>query len=186
MCEEWAKEFYLKGLRAQQHAEERRRNLFAEQQEKGQIITLNFDQDTENIIEKMNEVYETIKKTKYSWMDKDAIACFEFYSELAPPNQPKNPHIHIATKRMLDKKGKLIKATTIAQVLRRKFSDTNKEKYGVYGVNGEERTWNIARNYVDGSCISKSEGGEKWEYTKQDIPYRTLHNINHPLKLTQN
>jgi hypothetical protein len=72
-------------------------------------------------------------------------------------------------------------------MLRRKFSADSKTPIkAIYGVNGEERTWKIARDYVDGSCASKSDGadgipeGEKWKFTKQDIQYRALNKIEHP------
>jgi hypothetical protein len=88
---------------------------------------------------------------------------------------------------MCSKTGKPIKATSIAQILRRKFANLE----CVYGVNGQERTWKIAREYVDGSSASKSgydaaEGsgeGEKWKYTKQDITFRADNNLEHPVKM---
>lgn len=180
-AEEWAKQFYLKGLRAKQIAEDRKRNLFAEQQEAGQIITINFDHERhteQQIRDIMMDCIANIRMTGYKWMDKDAIACLEFYSHTSP-HAPKNPHIHLATKRMLDKVGRPIKATSIAQILRRKFSNLE----AVYGVNGQERTWEIARNYVDGSCVSKSPGGDKWGYTEQDITYRLMHDLPHPIQM---
>lgn len=181
-AEEWAKAFYIKGLQAKQIAEDRRRNLFMEQQEAGQIITINFDKDrTNDLISVMEQCITAIREANYKWMDKDAIACMEFFSEKSP-HTPNNPHIHIATKRMLSKVGKPIKATSIAQILRRKFNNLE----CVYGVNGQERTWEIARNYVDGSCSSKSDGnpaGDKWQYTKQDIAFRELKSICHPYKM---
>ena len=136
----------------------------------------------------MDYAINEIKKAEYSWLDKEAVYCYEFYSGLSP-NSPDNPHIHLATKRMLDKKGKLIKATNIAQQLRRKFAEDSKTPIkAIYCVNGEERTWKIAKSYVDGTCASKSEGdimmnipdGDKWIYTKQDITYRAVNNIEHP------
>jgi hypothetical protein len=186
---EWAKAFYVKGLQATQIAEERKRNLFMSKQELGQIITLSFDKDAPDRIELMDYAINEIKKVDYAWLDKEAIYCYEFYSKECPPNQPSNPHIHIATKRMLDKKGKLIKATNIAQQLRRKFAEDSKTPIkAIYRVNGEERTWKIAKSYVDGTCASKSDAtpenhfteGEKWKYTKQDITYRALNKIEHP------
>jgi hypothetical protein len=184
---EWAKAFYVKGLQAKQFAEERKRNLFMSKQELGQIITLNFDKEAPDRIALMDYAINEIKKAEYNWLDKDALYCYEFYSKESQTS-PDNPHIHIATKRMLDKKGKLIKATNIAQQLRRKFSADSKTPIkAIYGVNGEERTWKIARDYVDGSCASKSDGadgipeGEKWKYTKQDIQYRACNKIEHPM-----
>ena len=187
--EKWAEAFYIKGLQATQYAEDRRRALFSSKQEAGQIITLNFDKATPNIIEVMDKALAEIKKAKYNWLDIDAIYCYEFYSELSP-HSPENPHCHIATKRMMDKNGKPIKATNIAQQLRRKFSiDSKTPIKAIYGVNGEERTWKVARDYVDGSSASKSgydaaEGsgeGDKWQYTKQDIEYRALNGVEHPM-----
>jgi hypothetical protein len=181
-----AKAFYIKGLRATQIAQERKRNLFSTAQEAGQIITINFDKETPNIIDLMDYCINEIKKAGYAWLHNDALFCYEFYSSLSP-NTPNNPHIHIATKRMLDKKGKLYKATGIAQLVRRKFSKDSKTPIkAIYAVNGEERTWKIAKAYVDGTCASKSEGadgkddGDKYKYTKQDIKYRTLKKIEHP------
>ncbi|AXH77102.1 MAG: putative replicase [Circoviridae sp.] len=184
---ETAKAFYIKGLRATQIAEERKRNLFSQAQEHGQIITLNFDKDAPDRIALMDYAINEIKKANYSWLDKDAVYCYEFYSSQSP-TEPDNPHIHIGTKRMVDKKGKLYKATNIAQMLRRKFAEKSKTPIkAIYGVNGEERTWKIARDYVNGSCASKSDGadgipeGEKWKYTKQDIKYRATNKIDHPM-----
>jgi hypothetical protein len=186
-AEDWAKAFYIKGIQAKQIAEDRRRNLFSEAQEAGQIITINFDKDrTADTLKDMEQCLADIRLANYKWLDKDAIACYEFYSEKSP-NTPNNPHIHIATKRMCSKTGKPIKATSIAQILRRKFANLE----CVYGVNGQERTWKIARDYVDGSSASKSgydaaEGsgeGEKWKYTKQDIAFRADNNLEHPVKM---
>ncbi len=188
--EKWAEAFYIKGLLAAQHAEDRRRALFSSKQEAAQIITLSFDKDTPNIIEVMNSCMAEIKKTNYAWLDKDAIYAYEFYSLECAKNKPENPHCHIATKRMVDKKGKPYKATNIAQGLRRKFSAESKTPIkAIYRVNGEERTWKVAKSYVDGSCASKSPGdilqgipdGDKWEFTRQDIPYRALNGVEHPM-----
>ena len=190
--EKWAEAFYIKGLQATQIAEDRRRALFSAKQEAGQIITINFDKDTPEIISLMDKAIIEIKKAKYSWLDSEAIYCYEFYSKESP-TRPENPHIHLATKRMMDKKGKPYKATNIAQMIRRKFGEESKTPIrAIYGVNGEERTWKRARDYVDGSCAAKSEGadgipaGDKWKYTKQDIPYRALHGVQHPMYIKKN
>ena len=183
---ETARAFHIKGLQATQIAEERKRSLFSQAQELGQIITLNFDKEVPDRIELMDYAINEIKKANYSWLDKDAVYCYEFFSKESQ-TEPDNPHIHIATKRMLDSKGKLFKATNIAQMIRRKFAEGSKTPIkAIYGVNGEERTWKIAKAYVDGTCASKSAGaegmpdGDKWKYTKQDIPYRATNKIEHP------
>ncbi len=189
---ETAKAFYIKGLKATQLAQDRKRALFSQAQELGQIITLSFDKDAPDRIALMDYAVNEIKKADYSWLDKENVYCYEFYSGLSP-NTPGNPHIHIATKRCVDKKGKLFKATNIAQMIRRKFAEDSKTPIkAIYRVNGEERTWKIAKAYVDGSCISKSEGsiehnvpdGDKWIYTKQDIQYRAQNQIEHPMFFT--
>lgn len=189
---ETAKAFYIKGLQAEQIAQDRKRSLFSQAQELGQIITLSFDKDAPDRIALMDYAVNEIKKANYSWLDKENVYCYEFYSGLSP-NSPDNPHIHIATKRCLDKKGKLFKATNIAQMIRRKFAEDSKTPIkAIYRVNGEERTWKIAKAYVDGSCVSKSPGdifhgipdGDKWEFTKQDIEYRAQQKIEHPMFFT--
>ncbi len=187
---ETAKAFHIKGLQASLIAQERKRNLFSQAQELGQIITLSFDKDAPDRIALMDYAVNEIKKANYAWLDKEAVYCYEFYSSLSP-NTPNNPHCHIATKRMVDKKGKLYKATNIAQQLRRKFSAESKTPIeAIYAVNGEERTWKIAKAYVNGTSASKSEGadgipeGEKWKYTKQDIQYRAQNQIEHPMYFT--
>lgn len=179
---DWAEAFYIKGQKAIQIDEDRRRALFSEAQEAGQIITINFDKDrTKDLLNVMEQCIDAIRTAGYKWLDIDAIACMEFFSEKSP-HKPNNPHIHIATKRMCSKTGKPIKATSIAQILRRKFNNLE----CVYGVNGQERTWDIARNYVDGSCVSKSDGtpqGDKWRYTEQDITFRADNALSHPYKM---
>ncbi|AXH76633.1 MAG: putative replicase [Circoviridae sp.] len=192
--EAWAEAFYIKGLQATQIAEDRRRALFAGKQEAAQIITLSFDKAATNVIELMDQALAEIQKANYAWLDIDAIYAYEFYSDESK-HKPENPHCHIATKRMVDKKGKPYKATNIAQQLRRKFGEDSKTPIrAIYRVNGEERTWKVAKSYVDGSCASKSPGtidngwqdGDKWRYTKQDIVYRAEHGVQHPMDFKAN
>lgn len=173
---EFCKNLFIKGEKAKQHAADRRRALFNQAQESGQIITINFDKKTSP--EVIQDVLQEIANTNYVWLSEDAIACIEFFSQQSP-NSPENPHCHIATKRQNDKNGKPIKATNIAQQIRRKYKNLE----CVYGVNGQERTWSIAKSYVDGTCVSKSEGGDKWIYTKQDIAHREINDVPHPISM---
>ena len=172
----FCEDLYIKGERAKQYAIDRKKALFNSIQEAAQIITINFDKSTSP--EVIQDVLQEIANTNYVWMSQDAIACIEFFSAQSP-NSPENPHCHIATKRQNDKNGKPIKATNIAQQIRRKYKNLE----AVYGVNGQERTWNVAKSYVDGSCVSKSEGGDKWIYTQQDIKHRVDHDVPHPINM---
>lgn len=176
---EWARAFYIKGEQAKQHAIEFKKQLFSEKQEKGLIITINFDQKIpiEEIIPIMIETMADIKKVGYKWMNSDAIACYEFYSSKSP-DKPKNPHCHIALKRTFHPNGKPIYGTSIAQTLERKY----KKNDAIYNVDSQEdRTWKIAREYVNQTCYSKSdENGEKYPYTQQDIPIRDKFNLPCP------
>ncbi|AXF52710.1 MAG: putative replicase [Cressdnaviricota sp.] len=177
--QKFCQDLYIKGERAKQYAEDRRKALFNSLQESAQIITINFDKGTSPEI--IQDVLQEIANVNYNWLASDAIACIEFFSSQSP-DKPENPHVHIATKRQNDKNGKPIKATNIAQQIRRKY----KNLQCVYGVNGQERTWNIAKSYVDGSCASKSDGnppGDKWVYTEQDIKHRLMHDIPHPISM---
>lgn len=162
---QFCKNLYIKGEMAKALSRQRKAEAVALAEDKGQIITINFDKKA--TIEMMMSVMNEIRATKYAWCSTDAIYAFEFFSKESPL-APENKHVHIATRRMPKKNGEPTPATYIAQLLSRKF-EKNKD---VYNVNGQERTWEIARDYVDGSCVSKSEGGDKWKYTKQDIEHR--------------
>lgn len=173
---QFCKNLYIKGEMAKTLSRQRLVEAVALAEDKGQIITINFDKNT--AIEMMLSVMDEIRETKYAWCSSDAIYAFEFFSKESPL-APDNKHVHIATRRMPKKDGEPTPATYIAQLLARKF-EKNRD---VYNVNGQERTWRVAKHYVSGDCDSKSEGGDKWKYTKQDIEHRDKLGINAMYKM---
>ena len=78
---EFCRALYIKGERAKQHAEKRRRALMAETTDDAQFITITIDQAYEQYIKAMYEIIDRIRKSNYKWMGEDAIASFEFYGK---------------------------------------------------------------------------------------------------------
>ncbi len=68
---ETAKAFHIKNLQATQIAQERKRALFSQAQELGQIITLSFDKNDPDRIELMDYAMEEIKKAKVKAYNKE-------------------------------------------------------------------------------------------------------------------
>jgi len=156
----------LKTDRAALHlAKQYKKELYKDDEDNGQLITLCIDKDYKQIPKLCGDILAEIKQSNYGFMSEAKAVC-EIHTEHGI-----RPHIHIITK-------KIKKAGYVSQILRRKFQNP---KYQIYRVDVKVLPYECGEDYVNGHKGGESTGSEnlKEALMIKDREYREMNNMTH-------
>ena len=141
------------------------------------LLTMSLDKEYKQIPRLINDIYATLRKSNYKWLDSGIATC-EFYS-----SNGWNPHIHIVWQRKAETtiQPKEMKKTLYNKFLYKKYGTkkveidpAKKAKYQIYNLDFKLLPYESGVDYV-----SQVKQESKLENCKKDTIYRLENGLRH-------